>query len=301
MDFNETPVNACGRLSSHYLIPLLIMQASERSGDVLYFWCEGCGSELSVPVALHGIDGPCPCCGQTLRAPELVLPPLPPAAVSLPPLDRRHESWQISEPVPEPDWNQLESTGFSGALPSPLETDSSYVLPAGVAKNPLRFLNDDPFAKGRGISGHGGFHARLVIANPSEAPADSGLEDPPVSGKKPAGRLPQFPAFRLVRVFLLVITGGLGAALVLFLKDRQWVLDLPWQPYLEESTAGNLPIPPTPSLPVPAPPETPGLAHPFLAADPFELEQTTSPPVAAPLPDSAPFSGAPLPIASGKN
>ncbi len=277
------------------------MQTSERSGDVLYFWCQGCGSELSVPVALHGIDGPCPCCGQTLRAPELVLPPLPPAAVSLPPLDRRHETWQSSEPVPEPDWKPLETTGFGGELPSPLETESSYVLPAGAAKNSLRFPNDDPFAKGRGISGHEGFHAKLVMAHPSGAPATSREEDEASSGHRPAGRVPGFPAFRLVRVALLVITGGLGAALVLFLKDRQWVLDLPWQPHLEESMAGSPPTPPSPASPVPEPPETRTLPNPFLAADPFELEQTIPPLVAAPLPAPAALSGAPQPIASGKN
>src|SRR6478736_533859 len=88
------------------------MPASARSDDVLYFVCGGCGSELSVPVALHGVTGPCPCCARTIRAPELYVPPAP-MAVSLPPVDRRHESWQNTESIPVPEW----MNGEAGSTP----------------------------------------------------------------------------------------------------------------------------------------------------------------------------------------
>lgn len=279
------------------------MQAIERSDDVLYFLCGGCGSELSVPVALHGIDGPCPCCGQTLRAPELALPPLPAAMVSLPPVDRRHETWQNTELIPEPEWISPETASAESWMPALGEASTSYVLPE-AGKDRLWCLNDDPLAQDLGPSEDGELKAKLSptsLPGPRDDSKDSSraLCDREVRGKKVA-RFTAIPGVRMLRVALLVITGGLCAALVLFLQDRHWVLDLPWQP----DRGGSLTDIPALALPVlPARQVAPAHAdapNPFLPGDPSELEQITFPDVAAPVAVPGGAFGESPPIASGK-
>lgn len=46
------------------------------SEDVLHFHCQACQAKLTVPAKLAGIEGPCPKCGATIRAPEAT-PPTP--------------------------------------------------------------------------------------------------------------------------------------------------------------------------------------------------------------------------------
>lgn len=43
------------------------MQPSEH---VLSFACASCGTTLTVPVAMAGVSGPCPCCSQVITAPS---------------------------------------------------------------------------------------------------------------------------------------------------------------------------------------------------------------------------------------
>ena len=39
-------------------------------GNLLRFACMNCGKELTAPLSAAGVEGPCPICGATIKAPE---------------------------------------------------------------------------------------------------------------------------------------------------------------------------------------------------------------------------------------
>lgn len=297
------------------------MPATERSDDVLYFVCGGCGSELSVPVALHGVTGPCPCCLQTIRAPELVVPPV---AVSLPPVDRRHESWQNTESIPVPEWMGYGTEGAPVLVPSLGEKGDAWreesaeeTLPPLPGQDRQRLISVDHFPEGRSGAEAGGFQAKLTISSTGEPLDDSWRErHRGIRGRlarikaldRLAERILSSRAFRMARVALLVSIGGLCAGLILFLKDRHWVLDLPWRPDRSDPLTGGALLPatgPADGALAVHPQDPPASAgpvestNPFLAEDPSGLELIRLPEAPVPLPATLP--GGAAPIASGKN
>lgn len=274
------------------------MQTSARPADVLFFRCGPCGTELSVPLALQGIEGPCPCCGQHIKAPSYQPRPVP-QVVHLPPLDRRHETAGVPvESAPALDWGD-----FSARPDLAMNSSLPEANPPATEDSEQRSVS--PRLLPRQLTSHAaqGFQARLAIPLVEEPPVDS----PPASGqevihRKSAGKkvdrvLSGFfdsSFFRIFRVALLVTTGGLCAGLVLYLKDRNWVLDLPWRPSRVE-TVVEVPLAGPAAAPRPADP-----VNPFLGEDPSELNGISYPQVLAPLPDVTAVPVGASPIAGGK-
>ena len=271
------------------------MQSSARPADVLFFRCGPCGTELSVPLALQGIEGPCPCCGQHIKAPSF-RPPAVPRMVHLPPLDLRHETAAIpGQPAAALDWDRHAASPdlhVNQALPDP---NPPLLADSGERSPSPRLLP-------RQLASHGAqsFQAKLTITPAEEAPGESGqarnVEEVPrkSAGKKADGLRALFfdsPLFRIFRVALLVTTGGLCAGLVLYLKDRNWVLDLPWRPAPAE-TVVEVP------LPGPAVTSRPAeLERPYLEEDPSELNGIFDPAALIPPPDATAIPVGASPIA----
>ena len=274
------------------------MQSSARPADVLFFRCGPCGTELSVPLALQGIEGPCPCCGQHIKAPAYI-PPAAPRMVHLPPLDLRHETAAIPvKSSPSLTWENHPvgpdlsvNLKLPDPVPSPPE-DSGELSPS-------------PRLLPRQLASHGAqsFQAKLAIVSPEEGPDGAGQERNAEAirrksaTKKGTGRHVAFfdsPLFRIFRVALLVTTGGLFAGLVLYLKDRNWVLDLPWRPAPVETVVE---VPLTGPAVTSRPAE---LEKPFLGEDPSELNGIFDPSTLAPLPEATAIPVGASPIAGSK-
>lgn len=45
--------------------------ASSSDDQLLRFWCSSCGTKLTVEPSLAGVEGPCPKCGERIKAPQL--------------------------------------------------------------------------------------------------------------------------------------------------------------------------------------------------------------------------------------
>lgn len=282
------------------------MHPPARSEDVLYFSCGGCGTELSVPTALHGVEGPCPTCGVSLKAPSLYLPvnPLLPTApaVHLPPLDRRHDAWQNTESIPVPDWM---NRGLEADVVAPLnrepESDSSM---AG-----LRVTEPSHRLRSREAAG---FQAKLAIPEMEEPLDDSWQEKHRIQRERMsnarkidrvAEQVLNSRGFQVARVSLLVATGGLCAGLVLFMKDRNWVLEMPWRPDRPAAMVETprKPMPPS-SQAAPIKPQRPEVdeSNPFLVEDSSDLEGQQVP-LLTPLPDPVSVPVGATPVRDGKN
>jgi hypothetical protein len=212
--------------------------------------------------------------------------PAPP--VYLPPLNRLHEPpVQETESVALPDWMEQEVPQTTvEAAGNPLQG-----MPARLGLNPVlvprHVRMDSP-----------GFYAKLSIP-PSDEPLDDSWRERHLEERRrvsrqksldrTAGRILDSTGFRIARIIMLVATGGMCAGLALYLKDRKWVLDLPWKPSRME-TIVNLPRTP------PAVPEREAeRTDPVMAEDPADLEGLSRPPVMAPAPEaiSVPVSAAP--------
>jgi hypothetical protein len=239
------------------------MLTSARTADVLFFHCDQCATELSVPVALQGIEGPCPCCGVRVQAPELSQPVSGLSmAIPLPPMDRRQAPPEFSAPVPQ-GWRDEEMDEMMEAP----EGRSSQLRRDEMM--PRRLSGQDTRA----------FQAKNIIPTLSElgvnAANPSGIDR---FSKSP--RVVDASFFRVARAAMIVITGGMCAGLGLYLKDRKWSLDLPWRPDRMEEVA----VQPK-AKPVAAPVAKVDPANPFVEEDPSELENVTRSPALTPLPE----------------
>lgn len=227
------------------------MQISALPSDVLFFFCGHCSTELSVPVLLQGVEGPCPHCGQKIQAPVCPVP-VSPHRVYLPPLDKRHDP---PAALPEP-------TGLPSAVPA-LPSTHPGRLPPHSSGDPLQdrqewqeqpVRNEVPAlwrnlpgeasagllqmeeARAKGLhKGSAQFQAKHSIPAQSSSGFPEGTTAGGGGGNQPgqewAARNPT-PGFRPLRILLLLVIGGLAAGLGLFLKERNWVPDLPWKSFL---------------------------------------------------------------------
>ena len=261
-----------------------LMQNSVRPADVLLFQCNYCQTELSVPFALQGVIGPCPCCVQQIQAPHTAPLPLP---LSLPPQDGAHEA--LTAPVPLPVWME-RSAAPAGTMPaapvilrSPLE-DS--LLPRQLADHESL-----------------GFHAKLNIPQ-SEEPLDDTWRERHLEDRRrqrsinrldrTAEQFMNSKAWRVTRAAILLFTGGLCAGLALYLQDRNWVLELPWRPAAVSTVAELSAVqPPVRSRAIQP-------AEPFFSEDPSDLESPARAAALMPVPEAVSMPVNAAPIASGK-
>ena len=197
-----------------------LMQTTMRPADVLLFDCNYCQTELSVPLALQGVVGPCPCCAQQIQAPQAAPLPLP---LSLPPQDGAHEG--LTAPVPLTVW--MQRSGAPAATPpaSPVALRS----PVEDSLLPRQLADHESL----------GFQAKLSIPQ-SEEPLDESWRQRHLEDRRRAESINRLDraaeqfmdskAWRVTRAAMLLTTGGLCAGLALYLQDRNWVLELPWRP-----------------------------------------------------------------------
>lgn len=280
------------------------MQPTVLQSDVLYFHCENCGAELSVPISLHGVEGPCPTCGDRIKAPELYIPCGHGGAESgldLPPADGRHEPPPLNtKGVPVPEWMNRQQ---SAAIPAP-EPARRPALPV-ASMRPMSKGSDLLPKQLSGIESRD-FQARLSIPGFESEADDSWVErhraqqQRQMTRKKldrAANTFLESTFFRVARVALLVVTGGLCAGLVLYLKDRKWMLNMPWNQAVEESLAE------TPAGFTDAKTADPGAVaeNPFLVEDSSELERAPAGAVLAPLPEPVSVPVSASPVVSGKD
>ena len=275
------------------------MQSSARLADVLFFRCGPCGAELSVPLALQGIEGPCPCCGQLTKAPAYNAPAAP-RMVQLPPLERHEKADPPEMATSSLAWGKNHPAGrdlsVNQKLPDPILSPPK---DSGERDPSLRFLQRQLVR-----SGAQSLEFKSGIVSPEKFPYVAGqLRNAVTNFQKSAkknrtGRLRMFfdlPLFRIFRAALLVTTGGLFAGLVLYLKDRNWVLDLPWRPAPVETLVE---VPLTGPAGTSRPPE---LEKPFFGEDPSELNGTFDHSPMASLPEATAIPIGASPIAAGKN
>lgn len=209
------------------------MQLSARPADVLFFHCGFCRTELSVPVALQGIDGPCPGCGQNISAPLCPVPVLP-QRVYLPPLDRTHES-------PQESTEAVALPAETGPVSLPGRHRQVGLIPQSSARTVLMPDEGEDDAA-PALPPRWGPAAMALPVRPLPPPAMT------VPGEKPAGRQMPLTSMapgrvqqaglagpacrsrsRFFRVLLLVMLGGLAAGVVLHMKNRGRGMDWPWK------------------------------------------------------------------------
>lgn len=230
---------------------LTVMQTIARPNDVLLFHCGYCNTELSVPLSMQGVEGPCPTCQQIIKAPEGNIPMLKPG-LFFPPA-RREETPPPSHPQPGPppqSWQQITTKpapvhpeGGSNSLSAEFYQDGT---PIDIVPRCAARL-DIP-----------GIRPRMEIPHPIAGLIEPRRREKPISKKldKAAANFLESSFFRTARVAVLVILGGACAGIFLYMKDRQWVIDLPWRPATPGGTVKNRQAAAV-STPTPAP------AHPL--------------------------------------
>lgn len=261
------------------------MQTTVRPADVLLFQCTHCRTELSVPLALQGVVGPCPCCAQPIQAPMAV------TSLFLPPLDGAHEANTL--PVPAPHWMQQFPTP---PLASPAPEWSPPPSPRSELEDRLlpRQLTDHESL---------GFRAKLSIPA-SDEPLDGSWRERHLDERRRTQSLKKLDRaadqfldsrfWKVARTGILVATGGLCAGLAIYLQDRNWVLDLPWRPGPAESVVN------VPAAPPPARTRAMEPADPFIVEDPSELEAISRRPALLPVPEALSLPVSASPISSAK-
>lgn len=284
------------------------MATTARQSDVLFFHCGSCQTELSVPAGLQGITGPCPICGQMIQAPMCPVPVQP--SVYLPPLDGMPDASQpIVTGLPSPH----ETAGWDRPVDwSGYKIEDWTVVPVDGQAGPVDSREDQarklPSRGGRGVpEGLAGFEAKLAIP-PSEEPLDESWRQRHMEERrkirnlknldKKATKILESQAFRVMRMVLLVGSGGLCAGLALYLKDRNWALELPWRP--DAAPVVKSPRSQPAVTPAPASWQTPDPAEPFMVDEPSELEAVTRPlrPGPAPVPGPVTVPVGAKPVAS---
>jgi hypothetical protein len=201
------------------------MSALNEPAPTLRFFCPSCRAELAVPSSLAGVEGPCPSCFQTIRAPANVARPVA-AAVS--PLE-----WQSSDapilaaptwppPVPAPAAMGANSLA---SLPEALLTPRGMELPEpGPGHRVLQaIVTAAPADKN--------FRPRRAIPA-AEEPADDSWRDRHLKqqrssrrarrAERAAHQLLESRGFRFARVALILLSGAMLAFLLHYLQSHQW-------------------------------------------------------------------------------
>jgi hypothetical protein len=220
--------------------------------------------------------------------------------VQLPPLERHEKADPPEMATSSLAWGKNHPAGrdlsVNQKLPDPILSPPK---DSGERDPSLRFLQRQLVR-----SGAQSLEFKSGIVSPEKFPYVAGqLRNAVTNFQKSAkknrtGRLRMFfdlPFFRIFRAALLVTTGGLFAGLVLYLKDRNWVLDLPWRPAPVETLVE---VPLTGPAGTSRPPE---LEKPFLGEDPSELNGTFDHSPLASLPEATAIPIGASPIAAGKN
>ncbi len=251
------------------------------------FHCGHCRTELSVPLSLQGVKGPCPCCAQEIQAPQAR-----PAPLHLPPLDGEHDL--ATAPVPPP--SRKYGSDAMPELPG-LWLDPSETVPVPRAAQ-------DPEALG--------LRTKLLIPMASESEDDQWRERHLEERRRASFQaLPESvggrrnsAVWRVTRMAMMVGIGGLCAGLAIFLQDRNWVLDLPWRPERPE-TMVEVPVA-SPEIGTPASAILPEAltarqeVDPFVSEDPSDLEHPNPLPPLSPIPEAQSIPTMASPIAGGR-
>lgn len=243
------------------------MSGTNELLDVITFCCPACQARLTVPLQLAGIEGPCPSCYHTIRAPErpalaspppflppLIAPPVPepppmpaPVAIEREPAhvpQYNAPAWDDTTPIMLPVMVQPE-TSIPEALVAPAFNPGNF--------NELMDAGQDK-----------GFKARLAIRPPEELDASwKERHREQEKGRRRVRRVERAAqsfldsrTFRLGRAALLLLCGGMVAWLTLHLKENHWSFGS--QPPVAEGTPARRPGVPLPNTP-PAPPAGPAI------------------------------------------
>lgn len=196
----------------------------------------------------------------------------------------------------------------------------NYSQQAGVI-DPLRMESDEPLGSQAAEPNRrqrsreaAGFQAKLAIPSLDEPLDDSWQEKHRIQRERMSNarkldrvtdQMLNSRGFQVARVSLLVATGGLCAGLALFMKDRNWVLDLPWRPNrpatVVETPRKMTPVKSPATAAEAAKSKAPAVdePNPFLVEDSSDLEgQSTR--MLAPLPTPVSVPVGATPIAAGK-
>jgi hypothetical protein len=183
---------------------------------------------LTVPAQLAGIEGPCPACQQTIRAPMAgppaaqivpqampqVLPQavtvVPPVAVA--PLERTapYNVGQASPVFPPP----IERTPWSTPTDAGV---AAYVPPAVVPQPRMRVDADD--SAGGGVRGFQAKRAISPLPAPPEHVSAVPLFDPSRRERQSSSFLDS-PFARVARAAMIMLTGAMAAFLAIYLSGR---------------------------------------------------------------------------------
>lgn len=216
------------------------MSAHNDLTNTLRFTCPACHAELAVPVQMAGIEGPCPSCYHTIRAP-LTMPVFLPPAVEPAPVPEAvvtPPAWHDSGlPIlPPGDWTQ------AAQAPRIAKEESEWQVDAGPVFPPSRGPEVPPLpAPGREsrviqpgaplVAKESNFKARLAIPPAGEPLDDSWKErhrDQQRSSRRArrvdqaAHRFLESRGFRVTRVALILLSGAMLAFLFHYMQNHQW-------------------------------------------------------------------------------
>jgi len=205
------------------------MSAPNEPAATLRFSCPACRAELAVPVALAGIEGPCPSCCHTIRAP--LTQPVPPPVPVLTPLTPA--AWQgSSDPIlPGPLWPPApgDASRQENCLASVPEAILSPPRPIQIPEpDRAQQVMQGGFT---GSAQERNFRPRRAIPPPDEPPDDS-WKDRHLKQQRSTRRVRRAEqaahnllhsrGFRVARVALILLSGAMLAFLLHYLKSHQW-------------------------------------------------------------------------------
>lgn len=216
------------------------MSAQHDLTNTLRFSCPACSADLAVPVQMAGVEGPCPSCHRTIRAPltmPVFLSPKTVAPAPVPEAVLSRPAWQDSgRPILSPanrtqaqvpratendkEW-QIESCPVFPPEPGP----EIKPLPPPGRTNRVILQGALPVAK------DSNFKARLGIP-PLAEPFDDSWKDRHRSQhrsnrrtqrmEKAAHEFLESRGFRVARLALILLSGAMLAFLFHFLQNHQW-------------------------------------------------------------------------------
>lgn len=185
----------------------MAMTGNPATPSLLRFHCPSCRAELTVPAHLAGVEGPCPSCYQTIRA------PIPEAVNAL----QSFPAGPVNVVAP-PEFN---TPAMPTGSPAP-------VLPIPIPQRPAGIQADFPQ-----LGQEKGFKARLAIPAADE-PLDDTWKDRHREQTRQNRRARKVESvahsflesrgFALVRASMILISAGLLVWLLMYMKDHQWKL-----------------------------------------------------------------------------
>ena len=218
------------------------MTAQNDLSNTLRFTCPFCHAELAVPFSLAGVEGPCPSCYGTIRAPGLEAipaaytwlppranspqppppepvapaPPVRPVALTPPaPAYSQDNELLIADPDAEPAHTTFPPVREQPLRPIPPPVNSMQEMQASIPVQPLDRA----------------FRARIAI-RPQDEPLDDSWKarhrDQRRSARrsrrveKAAHSFLESRTFRLARLGLILSSGAMLAFLFHYLRTHQW-------------------------------------------------------------------------------